>query len=457
MTAIRFVILLIDSCIMNSYQSLLRTGKMLRHLIPVLPAVLAVVSLPAQVAVETIPTTTIKVQTEPFVFYELQTVSGLTSTPVGKWKVGDGSIQQWVIENSAEAASHQVVSTPIQNLNTLLNTIVEKHGIPAVSALVFKDGKVQAMGATGTRCKGVVAPVTLFDKWHNGSVTKGMTATLAAILVEEGLIAWETTLGEVFPGRVAAMADGWSQVTLKQLLSNTSGAPGSLSNEIWTAVWNYEGLPRDARLFLIDLLTPTPLAYAPGTSYAYSNAGFSIAGAMLEKVTGIDWETLMHNKLFAPLGMHDAGFGVAATPRMLNQPYGHGGNLAQMTIYEPSRISDNPPAIGPSATAHSSLVDMARYLELHLRGERGETGLLLQPSSFDTLHTLVDANSRYALGWLQHTSGWLSHTGSNTYNYANVWIAPANNWACVVYLNYGGSNAFEISDEVVVQLINHHM
>jgi len=447
---------------MKNFASIFRNWPTTKRLATALITPFIVSTTSAQVAIQNQQSNTIQFQTQPYVFYELQQAAGTapnqTWSTIGKWKVGDGSMQQWVVQSSnAATADYQVVATPINDLNPALTTFVQAHGVPAISALVLKDGKVHAIGAMGTRRVGVEAPVTVFDKWHNGSVTKGMTATLAGILVEQGLITWQTTLGEVFPDKVAAMADGWSGVTLKQLLSNTSGAPGALNSEIWSALWSYEGLPKNARLYLIDILTPTPLAYSPGAGYEYSNAGFSIAGAMLEAVTGSDWETLMKEKLFGPLGMEGAGFGVTATPRMLDQPYGHGGTIGNFTVYEPGRNADNPPAIGPSATAHTTLIDMARYLELHLRGERNETGLLLQPTTFDNLHTFVNPATRYALGWIQNTNGWLSHTGSNTYNFTNVWIAPQQNWACVVNLNYGGPNAFEISDAIVVHLINNFM
>jgi CubicO group peptidase (beta-lactamase class C family) len=282
----------------------------------------------------------------------------------------------------------RVNQTTLVDLDALLETLRVQTGVPGLAAIVIKNGKVHAMGTAGNRLAGVETPVTLSDKWHLGSVTKGITATLAGILVEEGLIAWDTTIGEVFPERVATMASGWQSITLRQLLSNTSGAHGDLQAAgIWTAIWNYEGLPRNARLFLLDSITPLALRFAPGTNYEYSNAGFSIAGAMLERVADLDWESLTRQKLFDPLGMHQSGFGVPATPRHIDQPYGHGGTVTAPVAYEPQRAADNPPAIGPSATAHTTMSDFARYLDLHLKGAQNQTGLLLSPATFDVLHT----------------------------------------------------------------------
>jgi CubicO group peptidase (beta-lactamase class C family) len=400
----------------------------------------------------------VSVPSIPGVLYEFETsADGVSWTSTSRWEIGTGeTIEKYL---SVPAGSQvRVNQTPLVDLNALLETLRVQTGVPALAALVIKNGKVHAMGAVGNRLTGVTSPVTASDKWHLGSLTKGMTATLAGVMVEEGLIGWESTLGEVFPEKVAAMASGWQNVTLRQLLSNTSGAHGDLSAAgIWNGLWNYEGLPRDARLFLLDSITPLALRFTPGTNYEYSNAGFSLAGAMLEKVADKDWETLMQQKLFGPLGMTDSAFGVPATPRHIDEPYGHWGTVSALVPYEPQRAADNPPAIGPSATAHATLSDMGRYMELHLKGAQNQQGLLLAPGTFDQLHTRPYGFD-YALGWnaLNRPAlggEVLSHTGSNTQWFANMWVAPGVDWACIVTMNFGGTEAFQKSDSVVVALM----
>ena len=77
----------------------------------------------------------------------------------------------------------------------------------------------------GTRRAGVNIPVTINDRFHLGSDTKAMTSLLAAMLVEEGKLRWNTTLAEVFPELAEKMDAGFRNVTLEQLLSHTSGIP----------------------------------------------------------------------------------------------------------------------------------------------------------------------------------------------------------------------------------------
>jgi CubicO group peptidase (beta-lactamase class C family) len=278
-------------------------------------------------------------------------------------------------------------------------------------------------------------------------------------MVDEGRLDWTTKIVEVFPEEAGAMHADWRTVTLEMLLAHRSGAPGDLKpGGLWTELWNFGGTPREARLLLLQKVTAMAPASPPGTKHEYANAGYAIAGAMLEKLADKPWEDLIIERLFRPLKMTSAGFGVPATPRYINQPWGHilGANNARTPV-APGTDADNPPAIGPAGTVHCSLPDMARYVAFHLAGARGE-GTLLKPATFTKLYTDV-ANQGYALGWGVPTRPWaggkaLQHTGSNLQWFTNVWIAPDRNWAVVVLTNYGGTGAFEATDAVVARMVH---
>lgn len=85
------------------------------------------------------------------------------------------------------------------SVSQMLETIRAKHNLPALAAAVVVDGKVVATNAVGFRKNGGVEKVTADDRFHLGSVTKSMTATVAAMLVEQGKLSWTTTIGETFP------------------------------------------------------------------------------------------------------------------------------------------------------------------------------------------------------------------------------------------------------------------
>jgi CubicO group peptidase (beta-lactamase class C family) len=191
----------------------------------------------------------------------------------------------------------------------------------------------------------------------------------------------------------------------------------------------------------------------------YSDSGYAMAGAMLERVTGEAWEDLMRKRLFEPLGLKSAGFGAPATPGQLDQPWGHRGDDAPFKPVAPGPDADNPPAIGPGATVHMSIADFARYANWHVAGARG-TGTLLKPDSFRKLHTAPD-EQEYAMGWAVTKRRWaggtaLMHSGENTMFYAVMWLGPRENTCFVAACNADCYEASAACDEAITMLINKY-
>lgn len=402
------------------------------------------------------------VETEAGKVYQLESSTDLQSwVPREAWFVGDGNRFYSRVGSVDGAEMFRLTDNPWVNLDQEVESLRSTANVPGLAMGIIKEGKLYGIGVAGTRKFGVDAPITLADKWHHGSITKSMTATLAGLLVEDGIISWDTTIGEVFPERVSTMASGWSDITLRQLLAHSAGVPGDLNLDgIWIRLWNFGGTPLQGRQLLLDELLDESLVFTPGTNYEYSNAGYAIAGAMMEALVGKPWEALITERLFEPLGMSSAGFGAPATPRHVDQPLGHGGDRTNPVIYDGGVNSDNPPAIAPGATVHCSLIDLMRYVTLHLRGAREEPTLLLNSPTFTALHS--DAfGFGYAMGWGIANRTWaggdaLTHTGSNTQWFTNIWIAPEVNWAVVVCINFGGTDAFTSSDTVVGHAISYH-
>ena len=142
----------------------------------------------------------------------------------------------------------------------------------------------------------------------------------------------------------------------------------------------------------------------------YSNQGYAIVGAMLEKITGRDYETLITEKLFKPLHMDTAGFGPPGTTDTVDQPWGHVRKLF-MTI---PMQADNPPAIASAGRVHCSLDDLARFAMFHL--QRNATNGLLKPETLARLHAppaganIGSPMENYACGWVILQRGWAGGT-----------------------------------------------
>ena len=236
----------------------------------------------------------------------------------------------------------------------LVESVRRKYDLPALGAAIVTLDKTY-VAVAGVRKIGDPTLVTDDDAWHLGSCTKAMTATLAALLIQDKTARWETTIGEVFP-EMSTMREEYRAVTLRQLLDQRGGfaidsLPHGTSFDEWRA--RSESLPAQRLDYVRQMLTQAP-AYAPGSKMLYSNVNFVVAGAMLERLTGKSWEDLMRERLFVPLKMSSAGFGPAATlsadETKIDAPWSHVWSRwrERWRPIAPDKFADNPPVIGPA-------------------------------------------------------------------------------------------------------------
>ncbi len=358
--------------------------------------------------------------------------------------------------------SHRADAAP-DSLNEFLETARAPAKVPAVAAAVVKNGSIVASGASGFRKDGAPEKVTLQDKWHIGSCTKAMTATVAARLIENGTLRWDMTLAEGFAQLAPRMKEAWKKVTLEQLLAHRGGAPHDLNEQdLWPRVWQRAALPpREQRAYLVEeLLTKQEPSYPPGTKFDYANAGYSLIGHLIEEKLNQPYEDVLRTWLFDPLQMTSAGFGMPATKDKTDQPWGHHLKEGKIEAVPPGPGADNPAAIGPGGTVHCSIEDLARFAMLHVRGERAGDKLLSQ-LSFQKLHAPFDKLSDYAMGWSAVERPWggglvLTHNGTNTMNFSVMWLAPKRDLAVVVCTNIYGDGVDQTVDGIVWKLIQKY-
>ena len=354
-------------------------------------------------------------------------------------------------------------SRPPAPLTELLEPVRQRHGLPALAAAVVVRGELVAAGAVGRRRIDAPIAVTLQDRFHIGSDTKAMTALLAAMTVERGQLRWTSSLAELFPELRSAMAPGVGAVTLRQLLSHSSGiGDASLLPAAWESLQQSGNLDAQ-RLVLVRRAVAQSLLSPPGSSFHYANNNYTLAGAMLERVQGRTWEELIQEQLFAPLGLRSAGLGPPSNPGLTDAPLGHleqGGGL-QPLLAGPN--ADNPSVIGPAGGAHMSMLDFARWACWNAgQGRRGPA--LVSAATLRQLHTPVIATDpaapqgdRYALGWVVGRPAWaagpwLFHDGSNNRNLARVLVDPERDLALVLATNTAGPRAIAALDALAPQL-----
>ena len=336
-----------------------------------------------------------------------------------------------------------------ETVTSVLEPIRHKNDVPAIAAAVVTSDGVQFVGVVGVRKRGTDIPVTLGDLWHLGSDTKAMTSTLIGRLVERGQLKWDTTMADVFPDLAPKMHADFQKVTLTQLLSHYAGLPPNLTLSKYIG----DDVVKLRLRAVQEELAKKPQS-PPGKTYKYSNVGYIIAGAVVEKVTGKSWEQLMTSELFEPLKMKSAGFGGTGTPGQIDQPWPHTADGKPTAQNGPAM--DNLPVMGPAGRVHCTIQDWAKFIQDQLRGARGEPALL-KPESYQTLHTATFGGD-YALGWAVTDRSWgggkvLNHAGDNTMNYANAWVAPKRDFAIIACVNQSGKAAFTATDEAIVALM----
>jgi CubicO group peptidase (beta-lactamase class C family) len=347
------------------------------------------------------------------------------------------------------------------DLAATLTPIREKYDLPALAAAVSLAGSLVGRGAVGTRKYGDPTPVAIDDRFHLGSCTKSMTATLVGMLVEEGKLAWDTPFAQSFPELAATMHPSLRDATVAHLLAHRAGLPADTSPQGKTLldIHALPGTPPEQRNAYVAMILKEAAESAPGARFVYSNRGYILAGAIAERIAKQPWEELIARRLFQPLGMTTAGFGAPGKAGSILQPWGHRASGTKHQPIEPGPLSDNPPVVGPAGRVHCSIGDWAKYAAAHARGERD--GGLVKPATYKKLHT-PEFGGDYAGGWLTAERAWgggrvLTHAGSNTLNYAVAWLAPLRGFAVVVATNQGGDTAATACDDAAAALIGRFL
>jgi len=169
------------------------------------------------------------------------------------------------------------------------------------SVLVAVDGKPVLRQGVGSADRELGVASTPETKFRIGSITKQFTATAILQLQEAGKLSIDDPISKYYAEAPAA----WSKITLRHLLTHTSGIP------------TYTALPgffdREARLRhtpeeLIKLTRDKPLDFEPGSKYAYDNSGYILLGYVVEKVSGQRYADYVQQHIFGPLGMTSSGY-----------------------------------------------------------------------------------------------------------------------------------------------------
>jgi CubicO group peptidase (beta-lactamase class C family) len=332
-----------------------------------------------------------------------------------------------------------------------------KHGLPALGVGIIHRGRIVGLGMAGERLAGSADWATIDDAFDVASCAKSVTATIAAMLVEQGAIQWDTTFVAALPELRDRIHPGYAGATLEHLLRHTAGIGHDLNrNDRWSG-WHREhaaATPAGQRFAFVEGALARPPLHAPGTKTAYTSDGYVIAGSMLERAAGIAWEDLVDTRLRAPLRLDSMRYG----------PFVGGASKARVVGHEsgwfgrPVPIAPDPAEYGrrpfgaPAGFLYASIPDLLRYVDAHIQGDHGRGGLMSQ-AAFRKAHDA--AGGSQALGWQSDVrrdergaivERSLYHGGYSGRFRANLWFVPETEWGTAIVMNHGRGDDTITSD-----------
>jgi CubicO group peptidase (beta-lactamase class C family) len=343
---------------------------------------------------------------------------------------------------------------------TSLGWIQNRDHDPAIATLIEIDGRVAAQAVVGSRALGHPELVTVDDRWHIGSCTKAFTATLIGTLVDGKVLSWDEPLESLLPALAKNMDPAYRRIALRQLLSHTAGLP-PLTNTVTdfptalTVVKSVRGASAQ-RMALARYYLSRPPASAAG-AFQYSNLGYVIAGAIAEAHTGKTWETLIHERVFDPLGIREVGFGPPGHSGKYDQPLGHGEISGREPLDPADPGNDGPTWLAPAGVISIGLKAWAVFAQDQLDGALGH-GKLLTPATYKALQS--PATDNYAMGWgswldPDGTPKYLTHEGSNGFWVAAICIYPKQQTIILMATNFGGDVAKKSIGDLGAGLADH--
>ena len=340
-----------------------------------------------------------------------------------------------------------VSAADFSDSDALMLRLMSTHNVPGAALALIKDGSIVQEKGYGLRDLAAHAPVTTATLFNIGSISKSFTALGVAQLVDQHQVDLDAPVIRYIPDLRLTDPQATQAVTLRQLLSHTSGLP---ADEQW---------PREVpatRDGIVSEFASIPITAQPGRRFQYCSRCIVLAAYALERITGQSWEAYTRAHIFAPLGMTMASFGPLGLEQAPDraQPYRHDGVLGQVPVPW-SRLQYLEP-LGPGGGIDASIDEMARYALLQLDdgtmlGRRILSSQMMAELHRPEIDVGVDwmpaaraENLHYALGWFTadvRSVHLVYHNGENPGFRAAIVLAPSSK-AGVIVLTNGESEPF---------------
>lgn len=337
-------------------------------------------------------------------------------------------------------------------LSEFVKTQAVELGVPGVAVGVLLDGQ-ELYASHGVTSLSNPLPVDEKTLFHLASVSKTFTATALMRLVAEGKVDLHAPVRSYVPELELADEQAAARITVLNLLNHTAGLD-------WNLIDDGEG---DRSLTgLVAKLPQLPLIAPPGTRASYSQAGYNLAGRIVEKVTGLPFEQAMASLLLEPVGLEDTVYGL--TEVMLRK-FAVGHNRDGDGELRPARpwaaFREGARGDNPGGGLASSVSDLLRWARFQLGDGEGvlpaaELHRMREQTVGLRASTLGDG---FGICWFLHdldgVQG-IGHGGSGNGQFAELLIVPERNFAVVSLANVG-PDGYPFNQSVVRWALEHYL
>lgn len=189
-------------------------------------------------------------------------------------------------------AAHAAV---LDRIEARIQQELAQYHVPGLAVAISRGGQVVFMKGYGLANVELSVPVTPDTVFQLASVTKQFTAAGVLLLVHDGKLTLDTRVGSVLP----ELPRAWRDLTVRQLLSHTSGLPSYTDLPDLQKRWRNDMSHAD----ILALIADQPLKFRPGEREDYSNTNYFLLGMVIEKVSGRRWDEFLAERIFRPLGM----------------------------------------------------------------------------------------------------------------------------------------------------------
>ena len=340
-------------------------------------------------------------------------------------------------------------------LAAFVEAAAEKFKIPGVAVAVWSGGN-ETYACHGVTSRQDPRPVGEHTLYSMGSISKTFTATAMMRLVAQGKVDLDAPVRRYVPELALRNEEWTSAMTVMNLLNHTAGLD-------WRLIVD-TGDGDDALAGFVARLAELEQIAAPGTRTSYSQAGYNLAGRIIEKVTGLTFERAVETLVLQPLGLTETLY--AMDDIMARPSVAMGHNADENGEYAIARQWKDNRANNPGGGIASSVADLLRWARFHLGDGRAHDGTQVLPAQ--TLHqmriptatlqssTLGDA---IGIGWfLRDVDGvrTVGHGGSGNGQFAELLMVPERDFVIVVASN-AGPTGIPCNQAIVRWALEHYL